>query len=137
MLDPKIDSTTRSIASLSFTVTADCDELAGARHRLTDWLRGQSAPEALVSDIVLAVYEALANAMEHAYSGEPGLVALTVTLREDDAVVSVTDHGRWRDPNRDLGITRGHGLVMIQAMTSRFDLTHTDGRTTLTAYFPR
>ncbi len=127
------------VATLSFTVPAAVSGLRAARLRLADWLIDQQVTAVLVGDIALVAYEALANAVEHAYRDavSPGLTAVTARVASREITLSVTDHGRWQDPTLALGATRGHGLAMIQAITRRLDLTHSDGRTTLTAYFDR
>lgn len=124
-------------ATLTLTVSAASTELGAVRQQLTGWLADHGVPAPLVNDIVLAGNEALANAVEHAYASadEPGIAALTVTVQPDQVVVSVTDHGRWRDPYQQFGTLRGRGFILVEAVTDRFDLVHSDSRTTLTAYF--
>jgi serine/threonine-protein kinase RsbW len=72
-------------------------------------------------DLVLAVYEAVANTVDHAYrhAPEPGAVRI-VARRFNDAIhVTITDHGDWRD-NHDTAHTsrpfRGRGLPLIRAL---------------------
>ncbi len=45
-------------------------------------------------DLQLAVEEACANVIEHAYGGKGGDLALTFTARDRDVVLTVMDHGR-------------------------------------------
>ena len=45
-------------------------------------------------DLQLAVEEACANVIEHAYGGKGGDLVITFTARERDVVITVLDHGR-------------------------------------------
>jgi anti-sigma regulatory factor (Ser/Thr protein kinase) len=97
---------------LRFELSADPNALAGARHALRRWLRGQGADEEGVRVITLAAGEACANAIEHAYGPGAGSFELEA-LREDAAVcLTVRDHGDWRECR---GAHRGRGLELISA----------------------
>lgn len=103
---------------------------AGRSRRATGrWLAavcGADEPCDTVSDLVLAVNEAVSNSIEHAYRDDPsGTVVLhadAVRGREGAALgcpgvrvtVRVTDRGAWREPATDPG-HRGRGLSMIRA----------------------
>lgn len=52
------------------------------------------------ADVLLAIYEAAANATEHAYRTAPGPVCLHVICdrNRQRLTVLVRDHGRWRLP---------------------------------------
>ena len=92
--------------------------LVEVRHSLQRWAAhtGLSAPE--VADLVLATYEALANAVEHAYPSGGGTVDLVAArTAEGRVLVTVKDYGRWRSPG-DPG-SRGRGLPMIHALAHR------------------
>lgn len=75
------------------------------------------------TDLALAVNEALANAVEHAYVdyAEPGPVHLDA--RYDDATATVVavvrDEGTWREPTPDPLHLRGRGIPLMRALTSR------------------
>jgi serine/threonine-protein kinase RsbW len=86
-----------------------------ARHRVRRWLTALSWPAGQLDDIVLAVSEAVSNAVEHAYLDQPpGVVevhggAETTPGGQRRVTVIVRDHGRWRpapieDENRRRGI---------------------------------
>jgi GAF domain-containing protein/anti-sigma regulatory factor (Ser/Thr protein kinase) len=98
---------------------ADPEALAGLRNLLRRWLarRGADADEAY--DITVAVQEASANAVEHAYA--PGPAAFDVDAMFDAGVVTIAvhDHGRWR-PAR--GQHRGRGLPMMRALMESVDV---------------
>jgi anti-sigma regulatory factor (Ser/Thr protein kinase) len=94
---------------------ADPVQLIFFRAGLNAWLRGLRWPEPDRIDAVLAISEACANAVQHAYpSGEPGEVEVTGRLVVDEdvrrIVVVVRDEGRWQNQAN----ARGYGLKAVQ-----------------------
>jgi anti-sigma regulatory factor (Ser/Thr protein kinase) len=119
-------------------VAATASSIAVVRGRLSDWLTRLGWPTESVEDIVLAVSEAVTNAVEHAYSTPVpiGLMADTVEVRgvvvhQTSAAgarrrvhVQVRDQGRWRpppsrQPSDGPSRFRGHGLVVMRALMAR------------------
>ena len=96
------------------------------RPLLRRWLLVHGAGEDEIYDITVAVQEACANAVEHAYA--PGAATYDVEASVDDGVVSfvVRDHGRWRAPR---GTHRGRGITMMRALMESVDVTHGDDGT--------
>jgi anti-sigma regulatory factor (Ser/Thr protein kinase) len=93
-----------------------------ARRLLRQWLDSGNWPANASDDLVLAVNEAITNAVEHAFppdhrGGGIDLDAQAVTGadRAGRVVVTVIDDGRWRPPPTDAGF-RGRGLDMIRAL---------------------
>jgi serine/threonine-protein kinase RsbW len=90
------------------------------RARFRKWLEGHGWPADAVDDVILAVHEAVANVIDHAYpAGYTGDVALTATLLADGrgrqrVRIVVRDRGRWRTPPTDPGY-RGRGLQMVRS----------------------
>ncbi len=65
--------------------------------------------------LVVAVGEAIANSVEHAYRGSaPGLIRLQVAAGTQELVVTVEDFGRWRRVVRR-GEQRGRGIDLMHA----------------------
>jgi len=91
--------------------------LPGVRRRLGGWLAGLGMGEQDRVGVMVAVGEACANAVEHAYRGqEPGRMYLTAAVDVDGVLtVSVRDEGTWRPPDRDPG-DRGRGLLIMRQM---------------------
>jgi len=112
--------------ALETTWPARTESLAGMRPLLRRWLLVHGAGEDEVYDITVAVQEACANAVEHAYA--PGAATYDVEASVDDGVVSfvVRDHGRWRAPR---GTHRGRGITMMRALMEAVDVTHGDDGT--------
>lgn len=96
--------------------------LVEVRHNLQQWVAKTGLPALDVADLVLASYEALANAVEHAYPPGGGPVDLVAARTTDGRVlVAVRDHGRWRPPLRYPG-SRGRGLPIIKALAHRAEV---------------
>jgi serine/threonine-protein kinase RsbW len=95
-------------------IRAEVEELQQLRHALGPWLDGHGAAPDVRTEITLAVHEAAANAVEHAYVRVPG--ELVVRAREDDGcvVVVVEDAGEWRAPSRT--DQRGRGLALMHGL---------------------
>jgi anti-sigma regulatory factor (Ser/Thr protein kinase) len=92
------------------------------RVRFKQWLQAVGACAAVVDDLVLAVYEALANAVEHAYLPDHPhpVVRLQAQLDHDQVLVTISDHGCWRTP-RDPG-HRGRGLAVMRYLATEVQL---------------
>lgn len=93
------------------------------RQAFADWVFTHfDLSEEQSTDLALAVNEALANAVEHAYVdyAEPGPVR--VEARYDDATATVVavvrDEGSWREPIPDPLHLRGRGIPLMRALTS-------------------
>ncbi len=86
---------------------------------------GVGAPRA--EEIVLAVGEAALNAIEHAYSGQPGRVAVRGERIGETLTVSVRDFGHWQTPQED---GRGRGTGMMRGFSDDFK-TYTSAAGTL------
>ncbi|HEY8216896.1 MAG TPA: SpoIIE family protein phosphatase [Acidimicrobiia bacterium] len=111
-----------SSAALRRRFPASPSELAPLREELRAWLANAGLSPQRAADLVLAVDEACANAVEHAYDGTPGgEVVVEVARRPDDEVVArVHDAGRWR--NQEQNPTRGRGLGIIRAVVDECEI---------------
>jgi anti-sigma regulatory factor (Ser/Thr protein kinase) len=105
---------------------ADPDVLARIRQILRRWLHGHGANPTDVASLTLAVGEACANAIEHAYA--PGPASFELEAAPDAGVVTLTvrDTGSWRPPR---GEHRGRGLKMIEAAVDEVDVRTTGAGT--------
>jgi serine phosphatase RsbU (regulator of sigma subunit)/anti-sigma regulatory factor (Ser/Thr protein kinase) len=109
---------------LDVELPAEPQSVALARRRIERWLAhtGDGSDDAFA--IKLAVSEACANAVEHAYGPDAGH---TFHLRAERArhgavVVRVSDVGRWRTPR---GAQRGMGLRMIERLMDATEVVRT------------
>jgi anti-sigma regulatory factor (Ser/Thr protein kinase) len=89
-----------------------------ARHQVRRWLAALSWPTAQQDDIVLAVSEAVTNAVEHSYVDQlPGVVEVrgvveALVTGRYRAIVTVRDYGRWRlSPTHDEHEHRGISIM--------------------------
>jgi serine/threonine-protein kinase RsbW len=119
------------VADLRRRVRASVQTVSTLRRELTDWAARAGLTREVMEAVALAGYEALANAVEHAYPDQDEeAVGLHATLAGRLVTVTVTDWGRWREPPTDPGI-RGRGLILIHKLCTRADITATDTGTTV------
>ena len=104
--------------------------LPAVRRRLGGWLTSLGMGEQDRVGVMVAVGEACANSVEHAYRGqEPGRMYLRAWVDVDGVLtVSVRDEGTWRPPDRDPG-DRGRGLLIMRQMVDRVVLEEEHGTT--------
>jgi serine/threonine-protein kinase RsbW len=117
------------------SVLADAARAAQLRHEFCLWLKRYFAlDETKVSDMVLAVNEALANAAEFAYTTaeQAGSMSLLADYDTDTSVLSVTvsDEGAWRIADgENKKISRGRGIPLMQALADRASIDSTPSGT--------
>ena len=74
-------------------------------------------------DAVLAVGEAVNNAIEHPYTDGEGFVTLSLKRETQRLIVDVRDEGVWRDTR---SIDRGRGLGIIQNIADSVEIQKSD-----------
>jgi GAF domain-containing protein/anti-sigma regulatory factor (Ser/Thr protein kinase) len=96
---------------LELRLDAEPGSLAVMRRALQNWLPriGMDGPSAY--DVLVAVGEAAANAIEHAYGPSEAEFRLDARVENGEVVIEIRDEGRWR-PAR--GSHRGRGLTMMR-----------------------
>ena len=117
-----------------------------ARRQLRRWLTRRGWPDEQTDDLLIAVNEAVSNAVEHAYPGpnptqrhhnapDAPEVELSVSdaTNDDDngthrLLVTVTDRGQWKLRSVSPGF-RGRGLQMMRALTDSVEVTATQSGT--------
>ncbi|HZZ51152.1 MAG TPA: SpoIIE family protein phosphatase [Pseudonocardia sp.] len=95
-------------------------QLGPMRRAVRRWARSTGLPEELLQDLQLALGEAAANAVEHAYSGtrddQRHEFDYTLTRTPTGGIdAHVRDYGQWRPAPADPGY-RGRGLRAIQTL---------------------
>ena len=112
---------------------ADPEQLVRIRRARAGWLAPLSLTEDEVADVVLAVDEAAANAVRHAYGpDEAGVVELTLWTEPASGSVPATlsievvDHGSWRPP-AEVPTDGGRGIGLMTTMSESV-LIHYDHR---------
>jgi anti-sigma regulatory factor (Ser/Thr protein kinase) len=102
--------------------------LAPLRRGVRRWLRSHGAQEPDLTEVTMAVNEACANAIEHAYSPSPAEFGVDATLDDGVVTIVVTDQGTLRKPR---GRERGRGLIMVRAAMDEVELTSGESGTTM------
>ena len=92
--------------------------LRHAREALRLWLTGAEIGEMEAHDVVLAAWEAIANATEHSLSVTG--FRLQAKLAEDTVRVIVEDNGTWLTPSARPD--RGRGLQLMRALMSSVEV---------------
>lgn len=107
----------RQPTPLQLDFPAAPSELAGTRTALRDWLQRADVGPDQTQDVLIAVGEAVANAIEHGHRDRPGgTVSLRATALADCLYLTVADTGLWKTPSPDVDITRGRGVMLMRAL---------------------
>lgn len=120
-LRPSTAATSAAVELRCREVPAEPARFPPLRRMLAAWAEYLGMDAEQVEALVLASYEALANAAEHAYGGSAGVLELHAVYTADSAQAQVTviDGGQWQppsDPGTGLG---GRGLVLIENLAER------------------
>ena len=123
----------RHPAPLSLIFPMEMGELRPARAAMRRWLAQCSLSADAGQGVLVAAGEACANAVEHArQQGLAQLIRLTASVTADELRLTVSNDGRWREPDRgsQLRLHRGNGIPLMRAlMTDVTILPGSDGTT--------
>jgi anti-sigma regulatory factor (Ser/Thr protein kinase)/putative methionine-R-sulfoxide reductase with GAF domain len=97
---------------LALQLPAEPYVLARVRRIIRRWLTARGADRVALDEMTIAVSDACANAIEHAYGPGRGSFELSARLEGDDVVLVVRDFGAWRASR---GEHRGRGLDVMRA----------------------
>lgn len=111
-------------------VPAEPAEVGRMRRRVTEWSAVAGLPTDFVYDLQLAVSEAAANVVDHAYPDGLGELEYEIAHTGSGVRVLVRDFGRWRPEPVDKG-NRGRGLQLIRAVSSSVSLDRGSAGTTI------
>jgi serine phosphatase RsbU (regulator of sigma subunit)/anti-sigma regulatory factor (Ser/Thr protein kinase) len=115
---------------LELHVAGRLESMDVVRDALRAWLVGVDIDRSAGEDVVLATWEACANAIEHAVEPQIDLVAVTARLDDECIRVTVSDSGRWAPPS--MRENRGLGLRLIESLMTSVDVDESDRGTTVT-----
>jgi anti-anti-sigma factor len=109
------------------------EQLATVRKALGEWMTEANIGAQDAMDIQLAVGEALANSVEHAYRDrEPGRAMITAVVRGGGKLhVEVADNGSWQDTDVVASAHRGRGLHLVRASMGDLQLERSPQGTTV------
>lgn len=122
-LPERCTGNTKRVPSRSWTVPACARNVAEVRQSVVDFARANGVPESRLSDVEVAVSEAVTNAVVHAFRGvgDRGTLIVAVTVREQEWIdVRVSDDGSGMAP-RDDSPGLGLGLPLIRHFANQFD----------------
>src|SRR3954447_318861 len=96
---------------LDVEVPAQAEQLATVRHLIRRWVAAKGGTDDDCAAFAIAVTEACANSVEHAYGPDDEAIDLRAELTGGEATVTVRDHGAWREPR---GGNRGRGIPVMK-----------------------
>ena len=109
--------------SETWSIRAVAAEVSVLRRAITRYLSGHSVADPPISDVKLAVSEAVSNSVIHGYTDtEPGTVTVLVNVDAVAALltVTVTDDGSGMHPRPDSpGLGLGLPLITTVAKTAK------------------
>jgi anti-sigma regulatory factor (Ser/Thr protein kinase) len=109
-----------------------------SRREFGHWLRTVAPTPLRADDILLAVSEAVTNAIEHGSGCDAGKrVSIRASIRNEALSVTVRDFGRWIPASQNLAsrIHRGRGLILINEFADKVDIVRTGNGTRITMQF--
>jgi serine phosphatase RsbU (regulator of sigma subunit)/anti-sigma regulatory factor (Ser/Thr protein kinase) len=113
---------------LEVEVPAVPAQLGTARHLIRRWVEANEGTDDDCAAFAIAVSEACANSIEHAYGPLDATVALRASLVDGVATVTIRDSGKWREPR---GGNRGRGIPIMREFMDDVSIEHSNGGTTV------
>ena len=115
---------------LRLRVPSHTGSLDLVRDAVRTWLAGAPLNRGDANDVVLAVWEACANAIEHATDPREEFVEVRAEILDSRVRVTVEDTGHWTPPSERED--RGLGLQLIYASMSAVDVESGEAGTRVT-----
>jgi anti-sigma regulatory factor (Ser/Thr protein kinase) len=112
---------TPAAAPLELHERAEPAVLRPIRNALRQWMSDARVPPPEAEEFLVAVGEACANVVEHAYGPGGGPLSVRLEAETGGIVAVVRDHGRWRSPR---GHNRGRGSVLMRGCADEVDVEH-------------
>jgi anti-sigma regulatory factor (Ser/Thr protein kinase) len=124
----------RQPAPLQLDFPAETSQLAGTRTALRGWLKRAGMKPEQTLDVLIAAGEAIANSIEHGHRDRPGTVTLLAHALVDRVHVKVVDWGDWKVPQPDKDVSRGRGVLLMQALMHDVTIDSDAAGTTVNMY---
>ncbi|MFV2117111.1 SpoIIE family protein phosphatase [Streptomyces sp. Act-28] len=122
----------RHPSPLEMTFPAESSQLAPVRKALRSWLDQCDLPPGTTQNVLVAVGEACANAIEHGHRDRPGeVVRLRAEAFADDLRLTIADTGHWKTPQPELNAHRGRGVTLMRALMQHVTITPSPSGTTV------
>jgi anti-sigma regulatory factor (Ser/Thr protein kinase) len=109
-------------------IPAEAEQLATVRHLIRRWVAAHGGTDDDCAAFAIAVTEACANAVEHAYGPRTANIRLRAALEDGAATVSIADDGSWREPR---GENRGRGIPVMKEFMDDVSIDTGDDGTTV------
>ncbi len=125
-------------SSFATVLAAVPAHVATSRHQLARWLSDVDVVEPRTQDILLAVSEAVTNAIEHGSRCDASkLVSVQASVRDQGVTAKISDSGRWIDstPRADIPSHRGRGLLLMNGLADSVSIARTAEGTHITMEF--
>jgi serine phosphatase RsbU (regulator of sigma subunit)/anti-sigma regulatory factor (Ser/Thr protein kinase) len=113
---------------LEVEVPAEPAQLATARHLIRRWVEANDGTDDDCAAFAIAVSEACANSIEHAYGARDATIELRASLIDGVATVTIRDRGKWREPR---GGNRGRGIPIMREFLDDVSIEHSERGTTV------
>ena len=113
---------------LEVEVPAEPSQLATARHLIRRWVEANDGTDDDCAAFAIAISEACANSIEHAYGPRDATVELRASLLDGVATVTIRDRGDWREPR---GGNRGRGISIMREFMDDVSIDSSEHGTTV------
>jgi anti-sigma regulatory factor (Ser/Thr protein kinase) len=113
---------------LEVEMPAEAEQLATIRHLIRRWVEANDGSDDDCAAFAIAVSEACANAIEHAYGPEDAKIEIRAALVDGVATVAIRDRGAWREPR---GKNRGRGIPVMREFMDDVSIERADRGTTV------
>jgi anti-sigma regulatory factor (Ser/Thr protein kinase) len=115
---------------LALRVRARVGSMDLVRDAMRAWLAGVPLERVESEGLVLATWEACANAIEHALEPTDDVVTISAEREERLVRIVVQDTGRWASPTER--VDRGLGMQLIRSLASSVEIAQVNGGTRIT-----
>ncbi|WP_250031179.1 SpoIIE family protein phosphatase [Paractinoplanes maris] len=114
----------RQPGPLEVEFPAEATRLAPLRSTLRTWLARCGVDSTTQQNVLVAVGEACANAIEHGHRQLPGgLIRLRAAATAHTLHLTITDTGLWKTPQPAANPHRGRGFALMRALMSEVTVT--------------
>jgi serine phosphatase RsbU (regulator of sigma subunit)/anti-sigma regulatory factor (Ser/Thr protein kinase) len=113
---------------LEVEVPAEPSQLTTARHLIRRWVEANQGTDDDCAAFAIAVSEACANSIEHAYGPRDATIELRASLVDGIATVTIRDYGQWREPR---GGNRGRGIPIMREFMDDVSIERSEQGTTV------
>jgi serine phosphatase RsbU (regulator of sigma subunit)/anti-sigma regulatory factor (Ser/Thr protein kinase) len=113
---------------LDVEIPAEPRQLATIRQLVRRWVEANQGTDDDCAAFAIAVSEACANSIEHAYGPQNATIEVRAALVNGDATVSISDWGAWREPR---GGNRGRGIPIMREFMDDVSIERAERGTTV------